>query len=175
MKKYTFILAILLTGIIMAQEKQLAWNLYHSYENFKEKTLTNRRFKHSDIVPLIEQLKNKKIFGVDKVGKSVEGREIYLISMGNGKKKVFLWSQMHGDEPTATAALFDIFNFFSDESEFTDFKKFLLSNLSIYFIPMINPDGVIIGNFRTSLCGRDLNRSFKMKNDFLIPEVKALK
>ena len=29
---------------------------------------------------------------------------------------------------------------------------------------MINPDGVVIGNFRTSLCGRDLNRTFKMKN-----------
>jgi len=50
---------ILLSGNIMAQEKQIAWDLYHSYENFKEKSLTNRRFKHSDIVPLIEQLKNK--------------------------------------------------------------------------------------------------------------------
>jgi murein tripeptide amidase MpaA len=40
---------------------------------------------------------------------------------------------------------------------------------------MINPDGVVVGNFRTSLCGRDLNRTFKMNNDFLIPEVKALK
>jgi len=53
---------ILLSGIIMAQEKQLAWDLYYSYENFNEKSLTNRRFKYSDIVPLIEQLKNKNIF-----------------------------------------------------------------------------------------------------------------
>ena len=64
-KLITLILAILLTGIIMAQEKELAWNLYYSYENFKEQSLTNRRFKHSDIVPLIERLKNKKIFKVD--------------------------------------------------------------------------------------------------------------
>lgn len=28
-------------------------------------------------------------------------------------------------------------------------------------LPMANPDGVITGNFRTSLCGRDLNRMFK--------------
>jgi len=113
MKKTTFpqngiplcgiLFTILLTGNIMAQDKQsvdsvestrfyeLAWNLYHSYENFKEKSLINRRFKHSNIVPLIEQLKNNKIFGVNKVGKSVEGRDIYLISMGSGKKKVFLW------------------------------------------------------------------------------------
>ena len=70
---------ILLSGNIMAQEKQIAWDLYHSYENLKEKSLTNRRFKHSDIVPLIELLKNNKIFRVDKVGKSVEERDIYLI------------------------------------------------------------------------------------------------
>ena len=120
MKKSTFpktgipllgiLFTILLSGIIMAQEKQLAWDLYHSYESFKEKSLKNRRFKHSDIVPLIEQLKNKNIFKLDKVGKSIEGRDIYLISRGTGKTKVFLWSQMHGDEPTATTALFDIFN-----------------------------------------------------------------
>jgi murein tripeptide amidase MpaA len=40
---------------------------------------------------------------------------------------------------------------------------------------MINPDGVVVGNFRTSLCGRDLNRAFKSNNDLLIPEVKGLK
>ena len=40
---------------------------------------------------------------------------------------------------------------------------------------MLNPDGVIAGNYRTSLCGRDLNRTFKMNNDLLIPEIKALK
>jgi murein tripeptide amidase MpaA len=36
-------------------------------------------------------------------------------------------------------------------------------------IPMINPDGVIFGNFRTSLSGKDLNRQFKTKNLELIP------
>lgn len=155
----------------MAQEKQLAWNLYHSYENFKEKTLTNRRFKHSDIVPLIEQLKNNKNLKVDKVSKSVEGRDIYLISMGSGKKKVFLWSQMHGDEPTATAALFDIFNFFSNESEFVDFQKFLLSNLSIYFIPMVNPDGAEEFQ-RRNIFEIDINRDVLRQQT---PEAKILK
>jgi len=141
----------------MAQEKQLAWDLYHSYETFKEKSLENRRFKHSDIVPLIEQLQNKNIFKVDKVGKSIEGRDIYLISMGNGKTKVFLWSQMHGDEPTATAALFDIFNLFLDENAHPELKKFLLSNLSIYIIPMVNPDGAEEFQ-RRNIVEIDLNR-----------------
>jgi len=141
----------------MAQEKQLAWDLYNSYESFKEKSLENRRFKHSDIVPLIEQLQNKNIFKVGKAGKSIEGRDIYLISLGTGKTKVFLWSQMHGDEPTATGALFDMFNFFSDENAFPEFKKFLLSNLSINIIPMVNPDGAELFQ-RRNIVEIDLNR-----------------
>ena len=28
-------------------------------------------------------------------------------------------------------------------------------------VPMLNPDGVIVGNYRCSLAGRDLNRSYK--------------
>ncbi len=36
-------------------------------------------------------------------------------------------------------------------------------------IPMINPDGVIFGNYRTSLSGKDLNRQFKTKKEELIP------
>lgn len=155
----------------MAQEKQIAWDLYHSYENFKEKSITNRRFKHSDIVPLIEQLKNNKIFKVDKVGKSVEGRDIYLISMGSGKTKVFLWSQMHGDEPTATAALFDMFNFFSTDNAFPELKNLILSNLSIYIIPMVNPDGAEEFQ-RRNIVEIDLNRDVLRQQT---PEAKILK
>lgn len=162
---------ILLSGNIMAQEKQLAWDLYYSYENFKEKSLTNRRFKHSDIVLLIERLKNKKNFKVDKVGKSVEGRDIYLLSLGSGKTKVFMWSQMHGDEPTATAALFDMFNFFSDENAFPELKKFFLSNLSIHIIPMLNPDGAEQFQ-RRNIVEIDLNRDVLMQQT---PEAKILK
>jgi murein tripeptide amidase MpaA len=38
-------------------------------------------------------------------------------------------------------------------------------------IPMINPDGVIHGNYRCSLSGRDLNRRWKKPDRNLYPEV----
>ncbi|MBT8390690.1 MAG: peptidase M14 [Ignavibacteria bacterium] len=171
MKKSLFLFTIILSGFIMAQEKQLAWDLYYSYENFKEKTLTNRRFKHSDIIPLIEQAKNNKNFKVDKVGTSAEERDIHLISVGNGNKKVFLWSQMHGDEPTATAAIFDILNFFYAENEFVEFKNFLLSNLTLSFLPMLNPDGAELFQ-RRNIFEIDLNRDVQRQQ---APEAKILK
>jgi hypothetical protein len=34
---------------------------------------------------------------------------------------------------------------------------------------MVNPDGVVLGNFRTSLSGKDLNRVFKSSMDLLYP------
>ena len=57
----------------------------------------------------------------------------------------------------------------------SDEVKFLRRSLVFKIVPMINPDGVIAGNFRTSLCGRDLNRCFKFNNDLLIPEVRAIR
>lgn len=140
MKSLTFIFLLILSELAMAQNFELEKNLYNDYEKFKEKTLTHRRFKYSDILPLVKLLQNNKDFNVSKVGSSVEGRDLFLISIGNGDKKVFLWSQMHGDEPTATAALFDIFNFFSDSSH-NEFKEHILSKVKIYFLPMVNPDG----------------------------------
>lgn len=43
------------------------------------------------------------------------------------------------------------------------------------FVPMMNPDGVILGNSRTGASGKDLNRQFRSKNKFLFPEVHLLK
>lgn len=154
----------------MAQDIQFAWSLYHGYENYKDKHLSNRRFKYSNILPLIHHLKNKNIFTVKKAGESAEGRDIYLISIGNGDKKIFCWSQMHGDEPTATAALFDIFNFFLTENHFTDFKHFLFDNTTINFMPMVNPDGAELFQ-RRNIFEIDLNRDATQNQS---PEAKIL-
>lgn len=140
MKRLALFFLIIFSESVMPQNFDFEQNLYHDYDAFKEKTLTHRRFKHSDILPLIEQLQNNKDFTVNKVGSSVEERDLFLISLGHGDKKVFLWSQMHGDEPTATAALFDLINFFADSS-YREFKKHLLSRIKLYFLPMVNPDG----------------------------------
>lgn len=154
----------------MSQNYDFEQSLYYNYEMFKEHALQNRLFKHSDIVKLISNLKKNKIFEVNVVGKSVEGREIYLLSIGSGKKKIFLWSQMHGDEPTATMALFDIFNFFSDTINYQDIKKQILSNTKIYFMPMVNPDGAEVFKRRNAL-SIDLNRD---ANRLQTPEAKTL-
>ena len=38
-------------------------------------------------------------------------------------------------------------------------------------IPMLNPDGVVVGNSRTSLAGVDLNRVYKKPRQDLFPTI----
>lgn len=40
---------------------------------------------------------------------------------------------------------------------------------------MLNPDGVVMGNYRSSLAGKDLNRCFSNEQTECLPEVAALK
>lgn len=42
-------------------------------------------------------------------------------------------------------------------------------------VPMLNPDGVINGNYRCSLCGSDLNRRYKTPSKILHPSIYAVK
>jgi zinc carboxypeptidase len=79
-------------------------------------------------------------FILEGVGASLEGRSINLITIGSGPFRVLLWSQMHGDEPTATAALFDVFEYFSRHRADPAVQR-ILSSLTLYIVPMLNPDG----------------------------------
>ncbi len=171
MIKYLVLPLILLSGLTMAQDIDLANMLYYNYQSYKEPSLTKRRFKHSDISSLIQRLKNNDIFTVNKIGESAENRSIFLISFGTGKTKIFLWSQMHGDESTATMALFDILNFLSANDNFNEFRQTLLEKTTIYLIPMVNPDGAELFQ-RRNIYDIDINRD---ASRFQTPEGKILK
>lgn len=118
--------------------KVLAKQMFDSYELYKDSTITHRRFKHKDIVPIIQALP----YAYEVAGKSFEGRDIYRVTVGRGNTHILLWSQMHGDEPTATMALMDMFKFFQAKNdEFDELRESILSNCTLHIIPMLNPDG----------------------------------
>ena len=130
--------------------------LESAFEQYKESAVTHRRFKHTDIQPLIQ--KHSAAFGVEKLGESVEGRSVSSMDWGKGQTKVMLWSQMHGNESTATMALFDLFNFLEGKGDgLDDLRGLLHAQLNLKFIPMINPDGAEAFKRRNSL-DIDLNR-----------------
>ncbi|MFD2203802.1 M14 family metallopeptidase [Shivajiella indica] len=130
--------------------------LEKAFELYQEKSVNHRRFKHDEVLHLVNQRKGD--FQVEEIGRSVMGKPIYQMTTGKGPTKVMLWSQMHGNESTATMALFDLFNFLEGENDGLDeIRNKLKENLTLRFIPMVNPDGMDEWIRRNAL-DIDLNR-----------------
>ena len=166
MKPIYFILLFTMTSLSNINAQDLGNILHDSHENYREKTITKRRFGYQILVNRIAALKKNPMFEVSVATKSTQGRDIYLIKCGTGKTKVMLWSQMHGDEPTATMALADIFNFLENKKDtvnreinpiLNNFREELLKKCTFYFVPMLNPDGAEAWVRYTTL-GIDMNR-----------------
>ncbi|MEO8075481.1 MAG: M14 family metallopeptidase, partial [Acidobacteriota bacterium] len=96
------------------------------------------------------------LFRLEPAGTSVEGRAINVVRVGTGPISVLLWSQMHGDEPTATAALFDLLDYLARRRADPVVQR-LLSRLTLHIVPMLNPDGAEQFTRRNAQ-GLDVNR-----------------
>src|SRR6185436_17180275 len=77
---------------------------------------------------------------LDEVGRSYEGRPIHLLKVGRGARHVLLWSQMHGDEPSATPALLDVAAYLATRADEPGPRR-VLDELTLLIVPMLNPDG----------------------------------
>jgi hypothetical protein len=97
---------------------------------------------HPEVVKRLEKLRETapELFELEKIGESIEGRSINHVRVGTGSLRVLLWSQMHGDESTATAALFDVFEYLRRHRE-DPLARRVLSRLTLDIVPMLNPDG----------------------------------
>lgn len=128
------------------------------FENFEE-NLSGLRILYDDIQPLINSLKVSNSI----IGHSTNGIPIHKLEIGNGPKRILIWSQMHGNESTGTKALFDLFKFFENPKELVTTRDQILKSCTIIIIPMLNPDGAI-SYTRENGQGIDLNRDAVSKS-----------
>ena len=92
---------------------------------------------------------------LEQAGRSVEGRPIQLLTLGRGPRRVLLWSQMHGDEPSATPALLDVAETLLAGG--TPALDAVLERFTLAIVPMLNPDGAE-RYARRNAQGIDVNR-----------------
>jgi hypothetical protein len=173
MKKLFPILLLLICSSTFAQTDAYRHEIeavLKKYEHYKEPLITTRLFKHADVKTLIQKHVTDGLLQNEIAGQSVQGRSIHHLTLGKGKTKVLLWSQMHGDEATATMALFDLFNFLSADDKFNSLKENLLSKLELHIVPMLNPDGAEIWT-RTNNMKIDINRDAE---NLATPEARTL-
>jgi hypothetical protein len=125
--------------------------------------------RHKDLQKYLDNIRKLGIT-VTEVGRSNADREIYQMEFGRGPLKVFLWSQMHGDEPTATSALVDIFTVLQTNRD-KPWVKQIENAMTIRAVPMLNPDGAEF-YVRRNLQGIDINRDAR---NLETPEARLLK
>jgi hypothetical protein len=132
----------------------------------KEKSIYGRYLTMESIEPLLAKMNTNNQLGI--IGKSVLEKPIYKYQIGEGKIKILLWSQMHGNESTTTKGLFDFLNLLNGGS---GLAQQLLSSFTFYCIPILNPDGAKLYT-RLNANEVDLNRDSQTLTQ---PESKVLR
>lgn len=110
----------------------------YTYDQMKDESL-----KLAELYP--------EIITLDSIGYSVEGRELTLIKLGKGNKKIILCGSHHAREYISSSYLMKMIEEYSKAySNNNYFGKYnireILDQISIYIVPMVNPDGVNLVN-----------------------------
>lgn len=120
-----------------------------------------------------------------QIGRSISGLPLYVLRLGDSsktfetcsgsgslrnhvkRKSLVFMARQHSGETPASYVLEGIVDALVENKEFDQLKK----QFVIHIVPMVNPDGVFYGNYRTNLSGHDLNRRWRNPNRTLHPEV----
>lgn len=121
-----------------------------------------RAYTHSDMLHDISLFKERHPeIPVFSVGKSINGHEIIAMKLGRGTKRIFFSGAHHGME-WLTAKVLTVL-----AGELADGKHnslYPLDGISLYIVPMVNPDGVEIAasgkRWQANARGVDLNHNY---------------
>jgi hypothetical protein len=146
--------------------------LFNEYSKYEVEGFSNMKVDPDFLQKQIDLITDKApgLFEIRLLGHSVEDRPIRMVSIGNGDIDVLMWSQMHGNESTATRSIVDLLSFIAENREQKSVNS-LLQDLRIHFIPMLNPDGASRWT-RENAIGIDINRDALR---LIAPESQILK
>lgn len=98
--------------------------------------------------------------------KSLAGNDVDMLIVTNFtsdpvdiaiRKSIIITSRVHPGESNASFVMNGIIDFLVSEDE----QALFLRNTFVFkIVPFLNPDGVIVGNYRCGLMGQDLNRQW---------------
>ncbi|XP_065166011.1 cytosolic carboxypeptidase 6 isoform X2 [Atheta coriaria] len=112
------------------------------------------------------------------IGNTIQKRPVDLLTIGNnspitGTKRriVVIIARTHpGQAPTSFVCQGMIELLISAHSIATKLREHILFKI----IPMLNPDGVFVGNYRSTIIGADLNRMWHRASPFAHPALTAI-
>jgi hypothetical protein len=131
------------------------------YDRFRVSPADPSTLRCSDVERALSKLAGSSggRLRVERFSESLEKRPIHLATIGTGPKRILMWSQMHGDEPTHTAVLLDLISYLL-RTPAEPLAAETLSNCTLLMIPMLNPDGAE-RYIRFNAQGIDINRDWR--------------
>ena len=119
-------------------------NIVPTDKSYTYDLLTQNLFTLNRVFPFLN---------IQVVGSSVLGKNLYVVKLGTGAKKVFYSASFHANEWITSVVMMkfieDYCNAYVNNSNLYDYNiKTLFNTVSIYIMPMVNPDGVdlVTGN-----------------------------
>ncbi|XP_061628813.1 cytosolic carboxypeptidase 2 [Phyllopteryx taeniolatus] len=150
----------------------LAWTLHFPYESDTCYIAHCYPYTYSDLQRYLRHISsNPAVVSFCKVRvlcHSLAGNAVYVLTVtsragdqedeGKTKRAVVVTARVHPGETNASWLMEGFLDFLLGNS---DDAQLLRDTFVFKVVPMLNPDGVVVGNYRCSLAGRDLNRNYK--------------
>jgi hypothetical protein len=122
-----------------------------------------------EIRELVDELGERDEVAVERIGTSLEGRAIQLVTVGEGELETWIVGRQHGDEPTGGEAIVLTLQALTDEDAqlpedapaivqtLREHREQVLEEVTFHFVPVANPDGAAAYQ-RGTATGADPNR-----------------
>ncbi|XP_068817721.1 cytosolic carboxypeptidase 6 [Capricornis sumatraensis] len=126
------------------------------------------------------QKRNMDYFFREQLGQSMQQRQLDLLTItspdnlreGAEQKVVFITGRVHPGETPSSFVCQGIIDFLISQHPIA---RVLREHLVFKIAPMLNPDGVYLGNYRCSLMGFDLNRHWLDPSPWAHPTLYGVK
>ena len=132
----------------------------------------HKMYTYTNMVSDIKKLKNAypELISYKVVGKSEYGRDIYAISIGKGKATAFINGSHHAREwLTTNLNMYMIEQYAKAYERNSSIKGYnarkILNETTIWFIPMVNPDGVTLQQFGLQAFPKSTHKALIKMND----------
>ncbi|KAF5308101.1 hypothetical protein FQR65_LT00644 [Abscondita terminalis] len=138
-------------------------------------------YTYSDLQCYLKELANNRAMAdfvtIRTLCKTLAGNNVYYVVITSqdsitDKKTIIITARVHPAETPSSWMMKGFLDFLTSNAATA---KELRENFVFKLVPMMNPDGVIVGNTRYSLHGKDLNREFKYGAPQKFPSVWFLK
>ncbi len=147
-------------GVLELQHEAAFDQIYYAYfEPYRSE-------RHLDLVALCQMRPDVL---VERLALSIEGRDVDAITLGRGKKQVWIIARQHPGETMAEWFVEGLLERLFEKDDAV--VNAALDAATFHLVGNMNPDGAALGNLRTNAAGANLNREWFEPSMQRSPEV----